>query len=80
MSIEKLLFVNQPVRVHVLGHIETKGGKRETWCSVCALHTSIVTYSSYLGEGFAISACIASKEDHGYIVSTGIPNASFSCL
>lgn len=78
LSIEKLLFVNQPVRVHVLGHIETKGGKkRDLVLSMRSSHFNRHLQLKYLGEGFAISACIASKEDHGYIVSTGIPNASF---
>ena len=38
---------------------------------------------TYLGQmknvsaGFTLSGCILSKEDHGYIVSAGIPNYSF---
>jgi rRNA biogenesis protein RRP5 len=78
LSIENLLSLHQPVRVHVLGQIENKGGKKKDLAlSMRSSHFNRHLQLKNLGEGFSISGCIASKEDHGYVVSTGVPNTSF---
>ena len=78
LSMKNLLSIHQPVRVHVLGQVETKGGKKKDLVlSMRSSHFNRHLQLKNLGEGFAVSGCIASKEDHGYVVSTGVPNASF---
>lgn len=78
LKISDLLAVNQLVRVHVLQQMEKgKGKKNDIALSMRSSYVNRHLQMKNIGEGFTLSGCIASKEDHGYIISVGIANYSF---
>lgn len=78
LRIGDLLTVNQLVRVHVMQQVEKgKGKKNDIALSMRSSYINRHLQMKNISEGFTLSGCIASKEDHGYIISVGIANYSF---
>jgi rRNA biogenesis protein RRP5 len=78
LQISDLLKVNQVVRVHVLGQANNaKGKKNDIILSMRSSYINRHLQVKNVSEGFALSGCVASKEDHGYVISTGIAAYSF---
>lgn len=75
-SIRKYLKIHQCVRVAVLQIEEMSDSKKKSMH--LTMRSSVVNkymQDKYLGEGIAISGCVTSKEDHGYVIGVGIPDA-----
>jgi len=69
----ELLVTHQPVRCIVLGVTERANSRKTTLA--LSLRGSLINRGLALKHfipGFPLYGCIASKEDHGYIISTGI--------
>ena len=78
LQISDLLKVNQVVRVHVLGQANNaKGKKNDIILSMRSSYINRHLQVKNVSEGFALSGCVASKEDHGYVISTGVATYSF---
>jgi rRNA biogenesis protein RRP5 len=78
IPIGDLLSVHQPVRCIVLGSVE-RTNSRKTTISL-SLRGSLVNRGlalKHLLPGFPVYGCVASKEDHGYIIATGISGVTF---
>lgn len=72
-SIRKYLKVHQCVRVAVLQIEEMSDSKKKS--IHLTMRSSVVNkymQDKYLSVGTAISGCVTSKEDHGYVIGVGI--------
>lgn len=78
LKISDLLSVNQMVRVYVMQQME-KGKKKRNDIALSMRSSYINRYLQMknISAGFTLSGCIASEEDHGYVVSAGISSYSF---
>ncbi len=75
--INGLLSVNQPVRCYTLGLRERANSKKQSL--MLSLRPSLINRGlalKHLIPGFPVCGSIASKEDHGYVVATGIANVT----
>lgn len=81
-----LLKPMQPVRCYVLGTQErpasgsgAKGGatKRTLQLSLRASYINKFLSFKHLNVDFPVYGCVVSKEDHGYVVATGMSSANF---
>jgi ribosomal protein S1 len=77
--IADMLSVNQPICCIVLGQTERSVGsaKKSLVLSMRAslLHRSVTL--QHLMPGFPVLGCVASKEDHGYLISAGMNGVTF---
>ena len=78
IDIKKYLTEHQMVRVFVLAVEEGagNGNKKKLALSLRSSYVNKAISLKHLEPGFALSGCVASKEDHGYIISAGIVGAN----
>jgi rRNA biogenesis protein RRP5 len=73
-DLRHLLELHQPIRCCVLPMNE-KRGRLQVSCRSSLINRGLAL--KHLTKGFLISGCILSIEDHGCIISTGIPDVNF---
>lgn len=73
VPIGDLLAIHQPIRCIVLGAVERANSRKTTISlSLCGSLINRGLALKHLIPGFPVYGCVASKEDHGYIIATGI--------
>ena len=80
LKISDLLSVNQMVRVYVMQQQQMEKGKKKRNDIALSMRSSYINrylQMKNVSAGFTLSGCIASEEDHGYVVSAGISSYSF---
>ena len=75
IDIKKYLTEHQMVRVFVLEGAGN-GKKKKLALSLRSSYVNKAISLKHLEPGFALSGCVASKEDYGYIISAGIVGAN----
>nr|XP_008104790.1 PREDICTED: protein RRP5 homolog isoform X2 [Anolis carolinensis] len=74
-SLSDLFFPGMVVRCAVVNLEKTKAGRRSIQLSVNPKDVNKALNSSTLRPGMLLSGCIASVEDHGYLIDIGVPAA-----